>query len=114
MYKRQIQTRIEKGQIPLIYGSPFALREVLTNVVLNATDAMPKGGILTIRTEQVDDDVSMEVSDTGIGMDEETQNRMWEPFFSTKGEHGTGLGLSMTHAIVVQHHGCLLYTSRCV
>ncbi|GAA5526538.1 GAF domain-containing protein [Herpetosiphon gulosus] len=100
-----IQTRIEKGQIPLIYGSPFALREVLTNVVLNATDAMPKGGILTIRTEQVADDVIMEVSDTGIGMDEETQIRMWEPFFSTKGEHGTGLGLSMTHAIVVQHHG---------
>ncbi len=93
------------ADIPPIYGSPFALREVLTNLILNAADAMPQGGTLTLRTRIEPDGVLVQVADTGIGMSEETQAQMWNPFFSTKGEHGTGLGLSMAHAIIVQQHG---------
>ncbi len=91
--------------LPRIYGSAFALREVLTNLILNAVDAMPEGGTLTLRTSVEADGVLVQVADTGIGMTEETQSQMWNPFFSTKGEHGTGLGLSMAHAIIVQQHG---------
>ena len=100
-----IETVVEASAVPQIYGSDFALREVLTNLVLNAVDAMPLGGQLTIRTTTETDSVSIQVADTGIGMSEATQARMWEPFFSTKGERGTGLGLTMVHAIIVQHHG---------
>jgi signal transduction histidine kinase/CheY-like chemotaxis protein len=100
-----IKTEIDSADVPEIYGSDFALREVLTNLVLNAIDAMPTGGTLTIRTRAEPDGVSIQVADTGIGMSEATQAHMWDPFFSTKGEQGTGLGLTMAHAIIVQHHG---------
>lgn len=101
----KIRTKLTLGTLPTIYGSPFALREVLMNLILNAIDAMPHGGELRIFTMNINEGVVLEVSDSGIGMDEVTRTRMWEPFFSTKGNRGTGLGLSMTHAIVVQQHG---------
>lgn len=100
-----IDTKIDAHEVPWIYGSAFALREVLTNLILNAIDAMPSGGELTLRTQAEADHVLITVSDTGVGMSEETQGQIWTPFFSTKGDHGTGLGLSMAHAIIVQQHG---------
>jgi signal transduction histidine kinase/CheY-like chemotaxis protein len=101
-----ITTTVECSEhIPAIYGSAFALREVLTNLILNAVDAMPHGGTLTLCTRVESDGVLLQVADTGIGMSEATVAQMWDPFFSTKGEHGTGLGLSMAHAIIVQQHG---------
>lgn len=90
--------------LPQIMGAESEVRDSLTNLVFNAVDAMPDGGVLTIRTqglcrgahgpEQMSH-VSVEVSDTGIGMDEDTKARCVEPFFTTKGERGTGLGLAM-------------------
>jgi PAS domain S-box-containing protein len=100
--------------LPLIMAAESEIREALTNLVFNAVDAMPEGGQLTIRTRVTgtepaaasDPDlrlVHIEVSDTGRGMDEETRRRCLEPFFTTKGERGTGLGLAMVYGMVQRH-----------
>jgi CheY-like chemotaxis protein/anti-sigma regulatory factor (Ser/Thr protein kinase) len=79
------------------------VREALTNLFLNAFDAMPQGGTLTLRTRTVRGMVQVEVSDTGTGMDEETRRRCLEPFYTTKGERGTGLGLAMVFGVAERH-----------
>ena len=95
--------------LPRIMGVEGEIREALTNLVFNAVDAMPEGGTLTLRTRLTGPDaeraVAMEVADSGIGMDEETRKRCLEPFFTTKGERGTGLGLAMVFGMV-QRHSC--------
>jgi PAS domain S-box-containing protein len=97
--------------LPPVMGIEGEIREALINLIFNAVDAMPEGGRLTLRTGQVPDQsdptlkaVTVEVSDTGGGMDEDTRRRCLEPFFTTKGERGTGLGLAMVYG-VVQRHG---------
>jgi signal transduction histidine kinase/ActR/RegA family two-component response regulator len=109
-----IQLRTELAEdLPQIMGSEGELRDALTNLIFNAVDAMPDGGTLTLRTRLVTsgsrggDDaarhVHVEVADTGIGMDEETRRRCLEPFYTTKGERGTGLGLAMVYGMVQRH-----------
>ena len=89
----------------LIHGRPAGLGEVVTNLILNAMDAMPEGGTLLLATRRRDQQVVITVADTGVGMPEAVQRRIFEPFFSTKGEAGSGLGLSMTYSIVRRHGG---------
>jgi signal transduction histidine kinase/ActR/RegA family two-component response regulator len=105
-----IQMRTELAEdLPAVMGIESEIREALTNLIFNAVDAMPEGGALTLRTQVVGDlsapsrQVRMEVSDTGIGMDEEARRRCLEPFFTTKGERGTGLGLAMVYGMVRRH-----------
>jgi CheY-like chemotaxis protein len=76
-------------------------------MIFNAVDAMPEGGTITIRTACEGGAVRVEIADTGIGMSEEVRTRCAEPFFTTKGEHGTGLGLSMSFGILRRHEGKL-------
>jgi len=93
--------------LPAVLGVETELREALINLVFNAVDAMPAGGTLTLRTRCAagqGQPVRLEVTDTGVGMDEPTRRRCLEPFFTTKGERGTGLGLAMVYG-VVQRHG---------
>ncbi len=92
---------------PPVAGDESALREALTNLIFNAVDAMPDGGVITIRTRQTGESVRLEVADTGTGMTEEVRQRCLEPFFSTKGQRGTGLGLAMVFGIVQRHCGGL-------
>jgi len=94
--------------LPPVAGIESEIREALTNLVFNAVDAMPEGGTLTVRTLVMrgasdQPTVSVEVSDTGVGMDEETRRRCLEPFFTTKGERGTGLGLAMVYGVTQRH-----------
>jgi len=79
------------------------IRDALTNLIFNAVDALPEGGTLTVRTRSSGETVQLEVADSGIGMDEETRRRCLEPFFTTKGERGTGLGLAMVYGMVRRH-----------
>lgn len=94
--------------LPGVMGAEGEIRDALTNLIFNAVDAMPDGGALTVRTRTVAGpdgihSVRIEVSDTGIGMDDETRRRCLEPFFTTKGERGTGLGLAMVYGMIQRH-----------
>ncbi len=89
--------------LPRVPAVESEIREALTNLVFNAVDAMPSGGRLTLLTRAVRDGVELTVADTGIGMDEQTRRRCLEPFFTTKGERGTGLGLAMVYGVVRRH-----------
>jgi signal transduction histidine kinase len=102
-----IQVRLDLEAVPAISGEEAALREVLTNLIFNAVDAMPAGGTITLRTRRDADSAIVEVGDSGTGMTEEVRKRCLEPFFSTKGERGTGLGLSMVFGIVQRHEGSI-------
>jgi signal transduction histidine kinase len=101
----QIESKLQ--QIPAVAGDESALREVLTNLIFNAVDAMPNGGSITLETVAENNQAVIRVRDTGAGMTEEVRRRCLEPFFSTKGEQGTGLGLSMVYGIVERHRGKL-------
>ena len=101
-----IEMRTELGaDLPAILGAESEIREALTNLIFNAVDAMPDGGALTLRTRLAQDRgvVQIEVIDAGGGMNENTRRRCLEPFFSTKGERGTGLGLAMVYGTVQRH-----------
>jgi PAS domain S-box-containing protein len=108
-----LKLELELGPVPVVMGRPAELNEVITNLVLNAIDAMPKGGTLRIRTRLGDHrHAVITVADTGMGMSEEVRKRVFDPFFTTKGEEGTGLGLSVSHSIVERHGGDLRVDSR--
>jgi len=103
---RPLHLRLDLHAEQAISGRPAALAEVVTNLVLNAMDAMPEGGTLAIATAGArGGPVTLTVGDTGLGMPEAVQRRVFEPFFSTKGEAGSGLGLSMAYSIVRRHGG---------
>jgi len=99
--------------LPTTMGAESEIRDALTNLLFNAVDAMPEGGTLTVRTRALLESpdgkdksashVAIEICDTGTGMDEETRKRCLEPFFTTKGERGTGLGLAMVYGMVQRH-----------
>lgn len=127
--RENIQIRLLPSASPVwVLGDAGQLEQVLMNLTLNAQDAMPEGGELTIRTgvsdqmcelvQQKQNQTTpvrygfMEVSDTGVGMDPETIGKVFEPFFSTKGKLGTGLGLASVHGIVHQHDGDVLIDSE--
>ncbi len=93
------------GKISPVMGNISELREVLTNIIFNAVEAMPGGGKLTFKTEAAEGWVWASVSDSGIGMSEEVKARIFDPFFTTKGVKGTGLGLSVSYGIIRAHHG---------
>jgi signal transduction histidine kinase/ActR/RegA family two-component response regulator len=111
-----IEMRTELApELPMIIGAENEIRDALTNLIFNAVDAMPGGGALTLRTKvapkpgipperrAIDNLVQIEVIDAGVGMNEDTRRRCLEPFFTTKGERGTGLGLAMVYGMAQRH-----------
>ena len=105
-----IRLRAElEPDLPTLPGIESEIREALTNLVFNAVDAMPEGGTLSLRTRSVRAEggapaqVHVEVGDSGVGMNEDTRRRCLEPFFTTKGERGTGLGLAMVYGMIERH-----------
>ncbi len=102
---RTIRMELDQAILPAIFGNAAELREVATNLIFNAADAMPGGGTITLHSRTEGGQAVFEVSDEGTGMTEEVRARCLEPFFSTKGERGTGLGLSMVFGIIKRHEG---------
>jgi signal transduction histidine kinase len=102
---RTIDIKFHLEKIPSIAGNAAELREVFTNLIFNAADAMPAGGTISLHTRHAGGKVVFELADTGTGMSEEVRARCLDPFFSTKGEAGTGLGLSMVFGVVQRHDG---------
>lgn len=101
----EIIVEVELQHLPTMHGNPAELREMMTNLIFNAVDAMPDGGTLTLRTSEAIGSVVLEVADTGTGMSPEVRARCLDPFFSTKGDKGTGLGLAMVFGIVQRQQG---------
>jgi signal transduction histidine kinase/ActR/RegA family two-component response regulator len=109
----QVELTSQLGDIPSVMGNPSELREVLTNIIFNAVDAMPKGGRLTIATQpQSEDWVEVRIADTGIGMTEDVKKRIFDPFFTTKGVKNSGLGMSVSYGIIKRHGGEILVESE--
>ena len=109
----QISVLTDLREVPRIAACGAELREVLTNLIFNAVDAMPYGGAIIITTAEEDDGrVAIAVSDTGTGMSEEDRRRCLEPFFTTKGDRGTGLGLSVVYGILQRHEARLEIVSQ--
>jgi signal transduction histidine kinase/ActR/RegA family two-component response regulator len=111
----EVETDLDPD-LPAVQGASSEIRDALTNLIFNAVDAMPAGGTLSFRTaverrhsglERPSRYARVEVCDTGVGMDEETRRRCVEPFFTTKGERGTGLGLASVYGMLERHGGAL-------
>ncbi len=109
----ELQTELQP-ELPRVPGVASELRDALTNLVFNAVDAMPQGGRLRLQTRLLTPAaasggargyVQLAVTDSGVGMDEETRSRCLEPFYTTKGERGTGLGLPMVYGAMQRHGG---------
>jgi diguanylate cyclase (GGDEF)-like protein len=95
-----------------VKGSATELREVITNLIMNALDAMPRGGEMRFEGKINGDEVLISIQDSGAGMSEEVQKRIFDPFFSTKKGEGTGLGLSVAYGIIVRHNGRIECVSK--
>ncbi len=105
---RGIDYKIDKEgmrEIPDVLCNTTELREVFTNIINNALDAMPEGGTLSFSTWSDDDNVFISVSDTGKGMPEEVKRKIFDPFFTTRRPLGTGLGMSVSYSIITRHGG---------
>ncbi len=100
-----VQVEIDAPPLPPIVGDPSELREVLVNMIFNALDAMPHGGVIRLDVRRTNGDVVIRVADTGQGMSETVRKRIFEPFYTTKGQRGAGLGLSMSYGIVTRMGG---------
>jgi PAS domain S-box-containing protein len=100
----------EEGLFTL--GNASELREVFVNLIVNAVDAMPQGGSLNICCKPKGDRLGLRFADTGTGMTEDVRERAFEPFYTTKGVHGTGLGLAVSYGIIERHQGLISVESK--
>ncbi|MBM4141761.1 MAG: two-component sensor histidine kinase, partial [Nitrospira sp.] len=109
--KDNIEIFKQYGVLPRLYLDPELVKTCIFNVVLNAFQAMPEGGKLTLRTQTSDNRVSIIFEDTGIGISKETLSKVFNPFFSTK-ISGLGLGLALTKRVIEEHKGKVDFQSR--
>ena len=100
------------SDLPTTLSNPAELREVMTNLILNAVDAMPRGGTLTFSTARRGESIELRVVDTGVGIPEAVRGKIFDPFFTTKGPKGMGLGLSMTYGILSRHGATITVDSQ--
>jgi two-component system cell cycle sensor histidine kinase/response regulator CckA len=102
---RKIEVRKDTTDDCLVKGKPSEIYEVLVNLIINAVEAMPQGGTLSIATQAQDDRVFLTVADTGVGIPAENLECLFQPFFTTKGLKSSGLGLSSSYGIIKRHQG---------
>ncbi|MFZ4825899.1 MAG: response regulator [Phototrophicaceae bacterium] len=109
--RNRVKVIVNTTQAPKIVGNRDQLEQVFMNLVINASDAMPSGGTLSISAWQEDESLNLEFKDTGIGISPENVKKIFDPFFSTKPE-GTGLGLFVTYGIIEKHNGKINVRSK--
>jgi signal transduction histidine kinase/DNA-binding response OmpR family regulator len=110
-YKAEVVRELQ--DVPVIQCFPQQISQVFANILVNAAHAIPEKGIIEVRTYKETDGVVIEISDTGVGMDEETLKKIFNPFFSTKeSDLGTGLGLSIVYRIIEKHNGTVDVESK--
>lgn len=103
-----VDVRVEMAaHLPKVLANDAALRDAFTNILFNAVEAMPEGGTVTFRGQSQGAYVVLEIDDTGAGMTEEVRRHCFEPFFSTKGRSGTGMGLAMVYGVIRRHQGAI-------
>ncbi len=107
-----IEPVVEIEEEMYVLGDPSDLKGSFTNLIFNAVDAMPEGGVLSIKAQIRNDKIVINFEDTGIGMTEDTLERIYDPFFSTKGVKGTGLGMSEVYGVIKRHRGAIEATSK--
>ena len=103
--KINIQKKV--SSLPLVAGSASELREVFTNLIRNAIDAMHQGVIINVKTFKHDGHIAIQIEDTGIGIPEVIRDKIFDPFFTTKGPQSTGLGMSVSYGIIDRHKGTI-------
>jgi CheY-like chemotaxis protein/anti-sigma regulatory factor (Ser/Thr protein kinase) len=108
-----IKIAIQKGfsTLPTTTGSATELREVFTNIINNAVDAMPQGGAVKIKTYMEDNHILIKIEDTGVGISKAIRDRVFDPFFTTKGPQSSGLGMSVSYGIIDRHRGIMAINS---
>ena len=102
-----IRCELQADCTAVVMGDPVELREVLVNMIYNAVDAMPQGGEIRLGAHEVGDRVSITITDSGTGISPEVKSRLFNPFFTTKGKAGTGMGLAVSFGIVRRHDGSI-------
>lgn len=108
----EIDLQTDLQEVPSVLGCGSELREVFINLILNAVQAMPKGGEIRITLDLTSSgNVRLRFSDTGIGMSESVQQHVFEPLFTTKGERGTGMGMAVSQGIIQEHDGTITFSS---
>ena len=110
--KEEVRLEIETGEDCVVTGVSGEYRELFLNLMNNALDAMSAGGVLRVNVRREGDDVSIEVTDTGVGMNAEELTRVFEPFYSTKGAGGTGLGLAIVRKVILRNAGTIDVDSK--
>ncbi|HRK01243.1 MAG TPA: ATP-binding protein [Oligoflexia bacterium] len=110
--KGNIETKVEKGESALVEGNPIELQQVFLNLIINAMHAMPKGGVLSVSIKNDNSRVRITVSDSGVGISPENLPKIFEYAFTTKGEKGSGLGLSISQKIIEDHRGTIKVASE--
>jgi signal transduction histidine kinase len=103
-FARMPAPEMQPARLRPVQADPDQMTRVLRNLILNAIDAVPEGGTLTVRTVALEGGVRLEVSDTGQGLTPEESRRLFTPYYTTKA-HGTGLGLAIVQSVVSDHHG---------
>ena len=108
----KIKIKKDLSPLPSIAGSASELREVFTNLINNALDAMPQGGEIKIRTFKENSCIGIKVEDSGVGISKTITDRIFDPFFTTKGPQSTGLGMSVSYGIITRHKGTISVDSQ--
>src|SRR4030095_5811313 len=108
----EYEVKLERCDARNTYGCASELREVFVNLIVNALDAMPRGGRLLIDCTREGDRLRLRFADNGTGMPEDVRQKIFEPFFTTKGAQGTGLGLSVSYSIIERHEGTISVSSE--
>ncbi|UCF57499.1 MAG: PAS domain S-box protein [Deltaproteobacteria bacterium] len=110
--KQKINLKTYLRSVSPVEGDPSEIQDLIVNLILNAVEAMPKGGDLYLTTEENAGYAHIYIQDSGVGIPDPIKDRILDPFFSTKGKDGVGLGLSLTYAIVKRHKGEMEVTSQ--